>query len=152
MFDARFQIRLLGPADAPLLAQADPELFDRPLHAGWSAEFFADPRHHIAVALVEGRVVGSATAVHHVHPDQAATLYIVEVAVAQAHRQRGIAKALLAQLLAHGRALGCTTAWVGTEADNAAARSLYAAAGGRLDAEPFVTYSFSLQGAAGAAQ
>jgi aminoglycoside 6'-N-acetyltransferase I len=144
MFDTRFSVRLLSPADAALLASADPELFDRPLHARWSAEFLGDPRHHIVVALVEDRVVGSATAVHHVHPDQAPTLYIVEVAVAHSQQRRGIARAMIDTLLAHGNTLGCATAWVGTESDNAAARALYTAAGGTLDADAFVTYSFAL--------
>ena len=144
MFDARFHVRLLGPGDAGLLADADPELFDHPVQPRWSEEFLADPRHHIVVALVDGRVVGSATAIHHVHPDQPPTLCIVEVAVTHTHQQRGIAKALLARLLAHATALGCTTAWVGTEADNTAARALYLAAGGALDADAFVTYTFTL--------
>jgi aminoglycoside 6'-N-acetyltransferase I len=144
MFDTRFRVRLLGLADAALLAGADPELFDRPLQARWSAEFLGDPRHHIVVALVEDRVVGSATAVHHVHPDQAPTLYVVEVAVAHTQQRRGVAKAMLEALFAHGRTLGCTTAWVGTERDNTAARALYTGAGGTLDADAFVTYSFAL--------
>ena len=147
MFDTRFSVRLLGPADAALLAGADPELFDRPVDARWSAEFLGDPRHHIVVALVEDRVVGSATAVHHVHPDQAPALCIVEVAVAHTHRRRGVARAMMETLLAHGSTLGCTTAWVGTENDNAAARALYSAAGGTLDADAFVTYSFALPAA-----
>ena len=146
MFDSRFRVRLLGPADAALLAGADPELFDRPVDGRWSAEFLGDPRHHIVVALVEDRVVGSATAVHHVHPDQAPTLCIVEVAVVHTQKRRGIAKAMIETLLAHGSTLGCTTAWVGTEHDNTAARALYAAVGGSRDADAFVTYSFVLPG------
>ena len=121
MFDRRFHVRLLGPADAALLAGADPELFDRPVDARWSAAFLGDPRHHIVVAVIEGRVVGSATAVHHMHPDRAPTLHILEVAVAHAHQRRGVAKAMIDVLLAHGRSLGCTTARVGTESDNTAA-------------------------------
>lgn len=51
---------------------------------------------------------------------------------------------MLQILLAHGRKLGCTNAWVGTETGNVAARSLYTSAGGMLDADDFVTYSFAL--------
>jgi hypothetical protein len=43
---------------------------------------------------------------------------------------------------AHARDLGCTYAWVGTEADNAPARGLYERAGGV--AEPFVLYGWDL--------
>jgi hypothetical protein len=38
--------------------------------------------------------------------------------------------------------LGCTEAWLGTEADNEPARRLYLSAGGQ--AAPFVLYSFIL--------
>jgi ribosomal protein S18 acetylase RimI-like enzyme len=137
-------IRLLGTADAGLLMGADPEVYDRPVDAARAAEFLADPRHHVVAALVEGRVVGSATATHYVHPDQPPTLFIIEVAVAAAYQRAGLAKRMLQALLAHGRTLGCTSAWVGTEADNDAARALYLAAGGSLDQDAFVTYSFEL--------
>ena len=43
---------------------------------------------------------------------------------------------------AHARDLGCTYAWVGTEADNAPGRGLYERAGGV--AEPFVLYGWDL--------
>lgn len=67
---------------------------------------------------------------HYVHPDKPAQLFINEVGVAESHRGKGVAKAVLAQLLARGKALGCSEAWVLTDEDNAAARGLYRAAGG----------------------
>lgn len=146
MHDVDATVRLLGPGDAALLLGADPEVYDRPVDPARSAVFLADPRHHVAVALVEGRVVGSATAVHYVHPDQSPTLFIVEVAVAAPFQRAGLARRMLDVLFAHGRTLGCTSAWVGTEADNVAARALYQAAGGALDQDAFVTYSFDLGG------
>ena len=45
-------------------------------------------------------------------------------------------------MIAHGRAIGCTYAWVGTEEDNVAARALYERGGGA--AEPFVLYGWDL--------
>jgi hypothetical protein len=44
-------------------------------------QFLSDPRHHLAVAIDEGWVVGMASAVHYVHPDKAPQLFINEVAV-----------------------------------------------------------------------
>lgn len=140
----RYRIKLLGPGDAVLLLAADPQLFDLPVDARWTAEFLSDPRHHIVVGMSDQRIIGSATAVHHVHPDQPPALFIIEVAVAPEHQQQGIAKQMLQALLAHGRSLGCTSAWVGTESDNIAARRLYAGVGGMLDSDAFVTYSFDL--------
>lgn len=54
-----------------------------------------------------------------------------------------IARLLLDAMLAHGRTLHCTEAWLGTEESNTPARRLYESAGGR--AEPFVLYSFPFE-------
>jgi ribosomal protein S18 acetylase RimI-like enzyme len=83
-----------------------------------------------------------ASALHYVHPDKAPQLWINEVGVAPSHQRRGVARRLMEAMLAHGRALGCTEAWLGTEEDNLPARRLYEATGGV--AEPFVLYAFSL--------
>jgi hypothetical protein len=64
------EIRLLGPADAALLEHVAADVFDRPIDARWTREFLADERHHLAVALDEGVVVGFTSAVHYVHPDR----------------------------------------------------------------------------------
>ncbi|MES2959513.1 MAG: GNAT family N-acetyltransferase [Pseudomonadota bacterium] len=139
-----YEVKLLGVGDAALLLAADPQIFDRALDPRWTDTFLRDPRHHIAVAIFGGLVVGSATATQCLQPDQPSTLFIAEVAVAREHRRQGAAKAMLQALLAHGRALGCAKARVGTEADNAAARSLYASVGATVDSDAFVTYTFDL--------
>jgi GNAT superfamily N-acetyltransferase len=139
-------IRLLGADDGPTLRDAASGVFDGPVDPRWSAEFLADPRHHLAAALEAGRIVGMASAVHYVHPDKAPQLWINEVAVAPTHRGRGLGRRLIEALLAHGRALGCTEAWVLTDdAGNRAAHALYASAGGRPTPEGSVTmYTFPL--------
>ena len=136
------EIRLLGPADLPLLDRVAADVFDGPVSARWAAAFLADARHHLLVALDDGLVVGMATAVDYVHPDKAPQLWVNEVGVAPTHRRRGIGRQLLTALLAHGRALGCTEAWLGTEPDNLPARRLYESAGSV--AESFVLYAFPL--------
>ena len=75
-------------------------------------------------------IVGFASAVHYVHPDKASELWINEVCVASNYHRRGIGKAIIAQLLDHGRKLGCKEAWVLTDASNDAARALYRSSGG----------------------
>ncbi len=135
-------IRLLLPHEADVLQTVAPDVFDNPVDPRWTAEFFADPRHHIVVALDGVTVVGMATGVHYVHPDKAPELFINEVGVAPPYQQMGIGRRLMEALIAHGRSLGCTGAWLGTEDDNTAARRLYEAVGGRLDPEPFVVYWF----------
>ena len=142
-------LRLLGSGDADVLGNVAEDVFDHAVDRRWAAEFLSDPRHHLAVALDGERVVGMASAVHYVHPDKAPVLWVNEVGVAPTHRRRGIATQLLGVLVNHGRSLGCTEAWLGTEASNAPARALYRTAGWEEDGEPFVMYALALDGEAG---
>jgi GNAT superfamily N-acetyltransferase len=137
-------IGLLGAGEAHVLADVDPDVFDNAVDPRWCAEFVADPRHHLAVALDGGRVVGMVSAIHYVHPDKPPELWIDEVSVADSHRGRGIAPRMLQAMLAHGSALGCTQAWVLTSYDNAPARRAYERAGGVASPEPVLMYEFDL--------
>lgn len=138
----RIEIRLLGQDDAEVLQNVDPDVFDNAIDPRWAAEFLADSRHHIIVAIDAGCVVGMITAVNYVHPDKAPQLWINEVGVAERYRRRGIGRRLLDAMLAHGQTLECTEAWVGTEGDNIPARALYESGGSAP--EDFVLYSFNL--------
>ena len=140
-------VRMLGADEAHLLDRVAPDVFDGPVDAGWCAEFFADARHHLAVALDGTLVVGMASGVHYVHPDKPPELFVDEVGVAPSHEGRGIGRRLLAALLAHARAIGCVEAWVLTDYDNVAARRMYAAAGGVERATPTLMFSFPLDDA-----
>ncbi len=125
------EIRMLKPGEAAVLSNIAADVFDNEIDAALAKTFLADPRHHIAAALDQGLVVGFASAVDYVHPDKPRELWINEVGTASTHRGQGIGKKVMAALLNHGRALGCTVAWVLTDTDNTAARALYAAAGGK---------------------
>jgi GNAT superfamily N-acetyltransferase len=137
-------IRILGPGDDSVLDRVAPGVFDNPIDARWTAEFLGDARHHLAVAIDEGQVVGMASAVHYVHPDKPPELWVREVGVAPAYRGQGIGRRLIEALFERGRALGCREAWVGTEPANTPARRLYAAAGGVEAQQPFVMVEFRL--------
>jgi ribosomal protein S18 acetylase RimI-like enzyme len=80
--------------------------------------------------------------VHYVHPDKSPELWVNEIGVSPAYRQRGIGKQLIAALFSRGRELGCKEAWLGTEEYNTAARRLYASVGGV--AQPMVYFTFGL--------
>lgn len=136
-------IRMLGPDEAAVLDRVAPDVFDHDVDPRWTAEFFSDPRHHIAVAVDDGQVVGFASGVHYLHPDKPPELFINEVGVAPTHQGQGIARRLMHTLMEHGRGLGCVQAWVGTEHDNTAANRLYASVGGVR--EDFVLYAFDLR-------
>jgi GNAT superfamily N-acetyltransferase len=141
-------IRILGPDDGVVLQHVAPDVFDGPIDARWSAEFLADQRHHLAVAIDDGLVVAMATALHYVHPDKPPELWVNEVGVATTHQRRGVGRQTLAALLAHAKTLGCQEAWVLTSAVNGAARRMYAAVGGREETEPPVMITFDLAGGA----
>jgi len=138
------EIKMLGPGDAHVLGKVAKEVFDYPVNATFTVEFLNDPRHHLVVALDEGRVVGFVSAVHYVHPDKAPELWINEVSVASTHRRRRLAKKLLASMFALGRSYGCSEAWVGTERSNSAAMALYASVGGAEPQPDPVYFTFSL--------
>jgi aminoglycoside 6'-N-acetyltransferase I len=139
------EIKVLGPHDAGVLANVDPDAFDDPIDAGRADEFLADPRHHLAVAIDDGRVVGFASAVHYVHPDKPCPeLWINEVGVAATHQRRGLATSLLRSLFAVAQDLGCAEAWVLTDRANTPAMRLYAAAGSTEAPTDHVMFTFRL--------
>jgi len=139
------EIKLLGRQDAGVFAHIAPDVFDDPIDVGRANEFLADPRHHLAVAVEDGLVVGFASAVHYVHPDKPCPeLWINEVGVAATHRRRGLGTRLLRALFAVARGLGCAEAWVLTDRANTAAMRLYAAAGSSDQPTDPVMFTFRL--------
>lgn len=137
-------VRMLRAGEDALLACAAPDVFDYAVRPDLAREFLSDPRHHIAIALDGEVIVGFVSAVHYVHPDKPAELWINEVGAASSHRKRGLAKEMMQAMLAHGRVLGCEVAWVLTDTENAAARALYASAGGEELSQNTVHVEFKL--------
>jgi aminoglycoside 6'-N-acetyltransferase I len=135
---------MLGPGDEAVLANVAPGVFDHEVEPALSAEFLHDPRHHLAVALEDGTVVGFASGVHYVHPDKPVELWVNEVGVAPTHQRRGLGKQLLRALFAHARALGCREAWVLTSPANGPAVRLYESAGGNDLEDSPVMFTFRL--------
>ena len=137
-------VRLLGSDEADVLDNVAPDVFDHQIHPRWCAEFFADPRHHLVVALDGDLVVGMASGVHYVHPDKAPELWLNEVAVAPTHHGQGIGRRLVTTLVQHGATLGCGEAWVLTSPANEPARRMYVAAGA-VDDELSVMYTYRMR-------
>ncbi|HJY37831.1 MAG TPA: GNAT family N-acetyltransferase [Steroidobacteraceae bacterium] len=138
------EFRKLGAADAAVLDCVADGVFDDAVQPALAREFLDDARHHLAVALDDGIVVGFASGVHYVHPDKPPELWINEVGVAPTHLRRGLAQALLRLLFDAARALGCSQAWVLTDRDNAAAMRLYASVGGDPGDREHVMFEFRL--------
>jgi ribosomal protein S18 acetylase RimI-like enzyme len=143
------EVRLLAAGDEAVLSRIAPEVFDNAIDPALASEFLADPRHHIAVAIDDGVVVGFASGIHYVHPDKPPELFVNEVGVAPTHHGRGLGKAVMAALLEAARANRCVVAWVLTDRSNTAANALYRAAGGREGEEglsdEIVGYAFDLR-------
>jgi putative acetyltransferase len=139
------EVKILREGDAPILANVAPDVFDDPLDVAATQEFLRDPRHHLAVAIDQGLVVGFVSAVHYVHPDKPRPeMWINEVGVASTHRGKGVGGRLLNAILDVGRSLGSSEAWVLTNRSNAAAMRLYASLGGLEGSKDDVMFTFRL--------
>ncbi|HWU99548.1 MAG TPA: GNAT family N-acetyltransferase [Devosia sp.] len=115
----------LSAADASFFTHIAPDVFDEPADAQRLAAYLGAPGHIMVAALDGDTIVGQCAGVIHRHPDKPTELYVDEVGTASTHRRQGIARAMLDELFAWGRELGCTEAWLGTELDNIAANGLY---------------------------
>ncbi len=129
------EIKVLQRGDESILMNVAAEVFDNPIDAERTREFLEDHRHHIAVAIDDGLVVGFASGVHYVHPDRPPRLWINEVGIAPTYRRGGLGKAVLRALFQVGRSHNCTLAWVLTDRSNVAAMALYSSVGGIEGAE-----------------
>jgi ribosomal protein S18 acetylase RimI-like enzyme len=136
------EIVLLADETAPLLSRVAEGVFDRPIDPAQLKAFLADPRHLMLLAVVSGEVVGMASGIELLHPDKKPQLFVNEIGVAPAHQRRGIGRRLVAGLIGAARARGCASAWLGTAADNAAGRALFAASGAASPPEPFLLYEW----------
>ncbi len=139
------RVRLLAHNESAVLDNVADGVFDHAIHPRWCAEFFADPRHHLVVALDGKLVVGMASGVHYVNPDKPPQLFINEVAVAPTHHNQGIGRRLVTTLVAHGEAIGCDEAWVLTSPDNEPAKRMYRAAGAIPEEELSVMFTYRMQ-------
>ena len=138
------EIRILRLGDEALLVNVAPGVFDQSVDTYLATEFLGDRRHHLAVAIENGLIVGMASAVHYVHPDKRPQLWINEVGVAPTHRGQGLGKALLSALLENGKSFGCTEAWVLTDRANIPAMRLYSSLGGMESPKDQVMFTFQL--------
>jgi ribosomal protein S18 acetylase RimI-like enzyme len=105
-------------------------LFDRELRADAVERFIRDEGHHLLLAVEQDSVVGFVTGVEMTHPDKGTEMFLYELAVAAAARNRGVGRALVREPADLARERGCYGMWVLTDDRNPAALRAYAAAGG----------------------
>ncbi len=143
MASSPITLHRLTPETAHVLDTVAADVFDQPLRPDWIAAYLRSEGHVMVLALDGDLVVGQVAAVVHRHPSRPDELYVDEVGTATSHLRRGIATAMMAEMFAWGRELGCIDAWLGTETDNLEANGLYRKIGGRL--EHMVYYEFDLR-------
>lgn len=129
--------------DAPLFANAHPEVFDSPPDMGLVERYLAAPHLHIAVAAEGGQMVGMCSGVVYIHPDKHETFWINELSVAPPWRRQGIATRLIQVACAHARTLGCTEAWLVSE-NTLEAMGFYRSLGVPQTGENLAMFSFDL--------
>ena len=126
-------VERVAAVDAALAAELDP-MFDPGV--AWDPEqgrrFLALADALLLVARWDGVACGFLTAYRLQRFDhQRAEVQIYEVGVEEPFRRRGIGRALVEHAKRWAAEVGASVVWVLTEEDNAAARALYAAMGGR---------------------
>ena len=131
------EIRSLGPGDEEEVVAAQ-HLFDGPAKAEATARFLAEPGSHLLVGYVDGEPAGFVSGVEVTHPDKGTELFLYELAVDEAHRRRGHARALVEALEDLARERGCTGMFVFVDDDNEAGRAAYRSAGGTEASRPFM--------------
>jgi len=131
-------LRRVNPGELDWINNIAPDVFDETPSRKFLESFLAEPGHWLVLAMQGSEVVGKCSAMAHRRPDKPAELYIDEIDVTPALRQRGIAKQILAKMLTIADEWGCEECWVGTEPDNVPARKLYESNGAK--AEKFVLY------------
>ncbi len=124
------RIERLGPGDDARVLEAG-SLFDGPADPTATADFLARPDHYLFVAYEDDAPAGFVSGVLMVHPDKGREMFLYELAVAEAYRRRGYARALVERLAAAAREADCYGMWVLTDDDNDAAVAAYESAGGR---------------------
>ena len=136
-----FRIHRVSAGDAGLLDNIA-DVFDEAIDPARMARYLKAQGHLMVLALDGELVVGQCAGVVHHHPDKVSDLYVDEVGTATSHLRQGVGTAMLTELFAWGRELGCAEAWLGTELDNDAANGLYRHFGGAEDTIKY--YEFKL--------
>ncbi len=141
---APVRIVLMKPGDEATIQRAEP-LFDDPVNLAATRAFLADERHHLLIAFTEkDEPAGFVSAVELLHPDEPnPEMFLNELGVDPAFQRRGIATALIKELIELCRSRGCSEMWLGTEKENTPAIRTYETTGAKR--EDFVLFTYAIE-------
>lgn len=106
-------------------------LFDDQPDPAATAAFLADERHHLLIGYIDGVPAGFVSAIELLHPDKPRPeMFVYELGVADAHRGRGVATALMTRVVELCDERQCGEMFVLTDEANVAAQATYRRAGG----------------------
>jgi len=129
------RVEILRRGDDDRVRQAG-SLFDDRIDLAATRAFLDDDRHHLLVAYLEERPVGFVSAVELLHPDAPRPeMFLYELGVDEGFRRRGVATALVQELIVVARERGCREMFVLTDKGNAAAYATYRSAGARPEGD-----------------
>lgn len=138
------QIIPLNHDSAYLLENIAEDVFDHAINPSSLNAFLDCPRHVMMLAVVEGQVVGMASAVQYFHPDKPPQLWINEIGVTPSQRNRGIGRQLIQSLIDKAKEMACQVAWLGTDEDNFAAQHCFNAIDNGQTTQKFLLYEWPL--------
>jgi ribosomal protein S18 acetylase RimI-like enzyme len=119
------EIVRLAPGDEERVHAAS-HLFDGRARSGETIRTLREPTHHVLIAYEDGEPAGFVSGVEVSHPDKPTEMMLYELGVDEAHRRRGIGRALVRGLAGLAAERGCPSMFVLTERSNEAAIATYA--------------------------
>jgi ribosomal protein S18 acetylase RimI-like enzyme len=136
MVDSKITILRATCSDLGLATQAIAEvnlptsLQRLPLDEVALAEFLADPRHYLLLAIEEQKVVGSLYGYALRQPyRRESQFFVYAIDVRPVYRNRGIGTALVDRFIAEARQAGAGEIWLLTNETNRSAMAMYAHSG-----------------------
>ena len=138
-----FEIKLLRPGDEPLAVRAIRQIKRAEAGETHMSRFLACAENLLLVAVSEDKPVGFALAYQLDRVDESPPMvFFYEIEVSPSHRRKGIGRALIDRLkmLCHQRGAG--KMFVLTDRRNHDACRLYSAAGGHMEYDDGVLFSY----------
>ncbi len=109
------------------------------------AEMLTDPRSIVIAAQVQTEPVGYLVAYSFPSLGGERLAYLYDIEVALPYRRRGVARAMVSELLSLCRQAGVESIWVGSSLTNRAACELWRATGAQQDGDQYVEFTFELE-------